>query len=150
MTSTKPIGSPPPTIGEILQETDPLIGYIPVAGPPVLLVVVPWVLFALMLAGPFALLITLVVLFVAATALIGLVGVILRVAVPARPPPPRSLGRARDQPQPRAGARPRPVAATRPMSVLASAPPALDDELGRSCVASILAVQRQRSAGRSA
>jgi hypothetical protein len=77
MTSTKPIGPPPHTIGEILQETDPLIGYIPVAGPPVLLVVVPWVLFALMLAGPFALLFTFVVLAVAATVLVGLVGVIL-------------------------------------------------------------------------
>jgi hypothetical protein len=77
MTSTEPIGSPPPTFGEILEEADPLIGYIPVAGPPVLLVMGPWVLFALMLAGPFALLLTLVVLFVAATTLIGLVGVIL-------------------------------------------------------------------------
>jgi hypothetical protein len=77
MTSTEPIGSPSPTLGEILEEADPLIGYIPVAGPPALLVIVPWVLFALMLAGPFALLITLVLLFVAVTALIGLVGVIL-------------------------------------------------------------------------
>lgn len=77
MTSTAPIGSPPPTFGEILQETDPLIGYIPVAGPPVLLLVVPWVLFALMLAGPFALLVTLALLFVVAIVLIGLAGVIL-------------------------------------------------------------------------
>ena len=77
MTSTEPIGSPPPTFGDILNETDPLIGYIPVAGPPVLLVAVPWLLFALMLAGPFALLLTFVVLLVAATLLIGLAGVIL-------------------------------------------------------------------------
>ena len=77
MTSTEPSGLPPRTFGDILEEADPLIGYIPVAGPPVILVVVPWLLFALMLAGPFALLLTLVVLFVAATALIGLAGVIL-------------------------------------------------------------------------
>jgi hypothetical protein len=66
-----------PTAGAMLDEILPLIGVIPVAGPPVVLVAGPWLLFALMLAGPFALLVTLVVVLVAAAALIGLIGAIL-------------------------------------------------------------------------
>jgi hypothetical protein len=66
-----------PTAGAILDEILPLIGVIPVAGPPVVLLAGPWLLFALMLAGPFAFLFTLVVLLVAAAALIGLIGAIL-------------------------------------------------------------------------
>jgi hypothetical protein len=66
-----------PTAGAMLDEILPLIGVIPVAGPPVVLLAGPWLLFALMLAGPFAFLFTLVVLLVAAAALIGLIGAIL-------------------------------------------------------------------------
>ncbi len=66
-----------PTFGETLDETLPLIGVVPVAGPPIVLLVGPWLLFALMLAGPFALLLTLVVLLVAARALVGLIGAVL-------------------------------------------------------------------------
>jgi hypothetical protein len=61
----------------MLAETIPLLDFTPQAGPPVLLVAVPWLLFVLMLVGPFALLVTVVVLLVAATALVGLVGVVL-------------------------------------------------------------------------
>lgn len=49
-----------PPFEERLEEIVPLIGFVPVAGPPVFLVVGPWVLFALMLTGPFLLLVTFV------------------------------------------------------------------------------------------
>jgi hypothetical protein len=58
----------------MLDEILPLIGVIPVAGPPVVLVAGPWLVFALMLAGPFAVLFTVVVVLVAAAALISLIG----------------------------------------------------------------------------
>jgi hypothetical protein len=70
--------SPPdPTFGEIVAETLPLVDAIPGYGPPVLVVVVPWLLLSLVLAGPFALVLTVVVVLVAAAALVGLVGAIL-------------------------------------------------------------------------
>jgi hypothetical protein len=74
--------SPPPRFAEVLRETVPLIGVIPVAGPPVILVAGPWLLFGLMLAGPFALLLTVVVLCGAAVALVRLAVAVL--AVPYR------------------------------------------------------------------
>jgi hypothetical protein len=75
--NARPATSAYPTFGEMLDETVPLIGVIPVAGPPVVLVAGPWLLFGLMLAGPFAVLFTLVVLFVAVAAVVGLIGAIL-------------------------------------------------------------------------
>ena len=48
----------PPTAGAVLEEVLPLIGVVAMAGPPVVFIVVPWVLFALMLVGPFLLLVT--------------------------------------------------------------------------------------------
>jgi hypothetical protein len=72
-----PTASRPPTLGEELAEIDPLIGTVFVAGPPVLVLWAGTVLFALMLAGPFALLVTLVVVFAAAAALVALAGAIL-------------------------------------------------------------------------
>ena len=66
-----------PTLGEIVDESEPLIGAVPVYGPPVVLFAVPWLLFGLMLAGPFALLLTLVVPLVAVAALVALVGALL-------------------------------------------------------------------------
>ena len=73
----RPAESAEPTLGETLDETVPLIGAIPVYGPPVVLVAGPWLLLALMLAGPFALLVTLVVLLAAAATLVGVIGGIL-------------------------------------------------------------------------
>jgi hypothetical protein len=73
----RPAVSADPPLGEMLAETHPLIGVVPVAGPPVVLVAGPWLLLALMVAGPFALLFTFVLLLVAAAALVGLVGAIL-------------------------------------------------------------------------
>lgn len=61
----------PPPLEERLGEILPLIAVVPVAGPPVICFVGAWVLFALMLTGPFLLLVT-----------FGLAAVIL-VAIPA-------------------------------------------------------------------
>ena len=80
MQNTQPItptASRPPTLREEIAEIDPLIGTVFVAGPPVLLAWVGTVLFALMLAGPFALLVALVVALAAAAALVALAGAIL-------------------------------------------------------------------------
>jgi hypothetical protein len=80
MTTTKPTGPPasaPSTVEELLEDTLPLIDTVWVAGPPVLLGWAGTVLFALLLAGPFALLATFVIALVAATVLVGLAGAIL-------------------------------------------------------------------------
>jgi hypothetical protein len=80
MHTTDPIAagaSGPPTLRDFLTELVPLVGTVFVAGPPVLLAWAGTVLFALMLAGPFALLVTLVVAFAAAAALVALAGAIL-------------------------------------------------------------------------
>jgi hypothetical protein len=80
MTTTKP-PSPPasalPTAGELLRDTLPVVDTVFVAGPPVLLAWAGTVLFALMLAGPFALLVTLVLVLAAAAAVVTLAGAIL-------------------------------------------------------------------------
>jgi hypothetical protein len=70
------------TFGDVLAETVPLVGVIPVAGPAAVLVAAPWLCFGLMLAGPFALVATTVVLLVAAAALVRLIRAIC--AVPYR------------------------------------------------------------------
>jgi hypothetical protein len=75
MSTTEPFTYP--TAAEVLEEAVPLVDAIPVYGPPVLLIVGPWLLFALLLAGPFALLVTFVVLAAAAAAVLALVGAIL-------------------------------------------------------------------------
>ena len=80
MHTTQPItptGSGHPTLGEEVAEIDPVIGTVFVAGPPVLLAWAGTVLFALMLAGPFALLVAFVVALAAAAALVTLAGAIL-------------------------------------------------------------------------
>src|SRR3954471_13628507 len=66
-----------PTFGDVFAETLPLVGANLVAGPPVVLVAGPWLLFGLLLAGPFALLLTIVVLIGAAAAVVGLLRAIL-------------------------------------------------------------------------
>jgi hypothetical protein len=60
----------PPSPGAMLEELVPLVGVIPVAGPPAILLAGPWIFFALMLAGPVALLLTIVVAMLAAGLLI--------------------------------------------------------------------------------
>jgi hypothetical protein len=80
MTSTTPLSSAAsesPTVGELLEDTLPVIDTVYVAGPPLLLVWAGTVLLALMLAGPFALLVTVVVALAVATALVALAGAIV-------------------------------------------------------------------------
>ena len=72
-----PTASGPPTLGDQLAEVLPVIDTVFVAGPPVLVAWAGTVLFALMLAGPFALVATLVVVLVAAAAVVTLAGAIL-------------------------------------------------------------------------
>lgn len=93
--------SPPPPLEERLNEVLSLVGVVPVSGPPIILFVGAWVLFALMLAGPFLLLVTFV-----------LGAVVLVVAIAAILAPPYLLvRRVRKQRthrhEPRAGRRPR-------------------------------------------
>lgn len=65
--------SDPPTIGDMLGEIVPLVGFVAVAGPPVMFVVGPWAVVVLALIGPFLLLFS----FVLAAALVAVVGVAL-------------------------------------------------------------------------
>jgi hypothetical protein len=60
-----------------LQELVPLIAVVPGEGPSIILLAGPLVLFALALAGPFLLLLTLVVLLVACAVLVALAGAIV-------------------------------------------------------------------------
>ena len=75
--SLTPTVSRHPTLAEEVAEIDPIIGTVFVAGPPVLLMWAGTVLFALMLAGPFALLVTFVAVLAAAAAVVALAGAIL-------------------------------------------------------------------------
>jgi hypothetical protein len=80
MLTTEPIAptsSGAPTLHDVIAETVPLIDTVFVAGPPVLLAWTGTVLFALMLAGPFALVVALVVVLAAAVAVVALAGAIL-------------------------------------------------------------------------
>ena len=75
--SGHPAGSDGPTFGEIVDEILPITDVVLVAGPPVLFVAVPWLLLALMLSGPFAVLVALMVVLagvaVLCAAIIGIV-----------------------------------------------------------------------------
>jgi hypothetical protein len=72
-----PAASAEPTFGELIGETLPLVAALPLYGPPVVLLAGPWLLLVLMLAAPFAVLFTFVVLLGAAAAVLGLIGAIL-------------------------------------------------------------------------
>lgn len=78
MTSTQ--SSTPPastTVRELIDDTIPVLDTVYVAGPPLFLAWAGTVLIALMLAGPFALLVTLVAVAVAAAAVVALAAAIL-------------------------------------------------------------------------
>jgi hypothetical protein len=59
------------------EELDPLVGFIPVAGPPVLILAVPLVLVGLIVAGPFVLILTLVALVALVLAVLAAAGLVL-------------------------------------------------------------------------
>jgi hypothetical protein len=76
--SARATASERPTFGAMLAEIVPLIGFVPVAGPPVVFVLGPWLFVVLLLAGPLAWLFALVVvMIVAATVLAALAAAIL-------------------------------------------------------------------------
>jgi hypothetical protein len=80
MHTTEPFtatASGPPTLGDMVAEVVPLIGAVYQAGPPVLVAGAGTALFALLLVGPFVLLVTLAVASAAAAALVTLAGAIL-------------------------------------------------------------------------
>jgi hypothetical protein len=60
-----------PSVGEFLQELLPLIFFVPVAGPPAILLVGPLLLFVLLLIPAAALLITVAVVFLLGAGLLG-------------------------------------------------------------------------------
>jgi hypothetical protein len=62
------------TRGRDIDEVEPLVGVIPVAGPPAVLIVVPVVLMALLVAGPFVVMLTIVALMATAAALVAVAG----------------------------------------------------------------------------
>ena len=77
MTTTASV-SERPTFGKMIAELVPLVDAVAGYGPPVIFLAGPWVLLALMLAGPFAFLLTLVAaMLVAATVVIGVTAAIL-------------------------------------------------------------------------
>jgi hypothetical protein len=120
-----------PTFGEMLDEDLPLIGIVFVAPPPVTLVAGPWLLLALMLSGPVALLFAfMAVLVVAAVLVATLVGVFAMPYILVR----RLHQRYRTSPA--AGARcPPQVVASRRMTrrvalhALAASPDAIGDDV---------------------
>jgi hypothetical protein len=66
------------TFGEMLGELVPLIDAVAGCGPPVIFLAGPWLLLALMLSGPFAFLVILVLfMVVAATVLVALTAAVL-------------------------------------------------------------------------
>ena len=68
--SRHPVGSDGPTLEKLVDEILPLTDVVVVAGPPVLFVAIPWLLFALLLSGPFAVLVALTVLLAGAAVLV--------------------------------------------------------------------------------
>jgi hypothetical protein len=69
--------SEPRTVGDALAETAPLTGVVAGFGPPVAFLAGPWLLFALALAGPFALVFTFVLVLVVAALVVALAGAVL-------------------------------------------------------------------------
>jgi hypothetical protein len=80
MNITSTSASEQTTFGAMFAEIIPLVGAIAGYGPPVIFLAGPWLLLGLMLAGPFAFLLTLVAaMLVAATVVVALVAAILAV-----------------------------------------------------------------------
>jgi hypothetical protein len=69
--------SGPPTFRDMLDDVLPVIGVVFVAGPPVIFLAGPWLLLVLMLSGPFALVVTFVVVGLLAAALLATLGALV-------------------------------------------------------------------------
>ena len=61
----------------MIDELEPLVGAIPFYGPPIVFVAGPWILLALLLAGPVALLMTIAIALLAAGLLIVAIAVVV-------------------------------------------------------------------------
>jgi hypothetical protein len=72
-----PAASERPTVRELLQKVVPGIFFIPVAGPPVILLLGPWLLLVLLIIPPAALLITLVLVLAVGAGLIVALGALI-------------------------------------------------------------------------
>jgi hypothetical protein len=68
---------PEPPVERLLEETADLVEAVPLYGPPAILIVAPLVLLALMVAGPFLAMLTLVAVVLVTTALVALAGAVL-------------------------------------------------------------------------
>jgi hypothetical protein len=68
---------PEPRVARILEETADLVETVPLYGPPAILLVGPLVLFALMVAGPFLAMLTIVAVLIVAAALVALAAAVL-------------------------------------------------------------------------
>lgn len=66
----------PATARSLLRDILPLVEAVPVAGPPAILLAGPWILLALVLAGPIALLLTIVLALAVAAGIIFALGAI--------------------------------------------------------------------------
>jgi hypothetical protein len=77
MRTTELITQPEPTVRSILEETADLVETVPLYGPPAILLVGPLVLLALIVAGPFLALLTIVAVLVLAAVLVALAAAVL-------------------------------------------------------------------------
>jgi len=75
--SDGPISTSAQPLDDGLQDIVSLLGVVPLAGPPIILLAVPLVLFGLLITRPALLLLTLVVLLLACAALLTLAGAIV-------------------------------------------------------------------------
>jgi hypothetical protein len=66
-----------PTVAEVLGESMSLLCFVAFYGPPVLFLLAPWLFVALLLSGPFALVLTLLAALLAAAALVAALGALL-------------------------------------------------------------------------
>jgi hypothetical protein len=66
-----------PTGHTMDREISPLIGAVPIEGPPAVLLAIPWLFLVLVLAGPFALLLTTVLVLLAAALIIAALAAIV-------------------------------------------------------------------------
>ena len=68
---------PPSPVRDMINEVIPLIDVVVVSGPPAVFILGPWLLFVLMLVGPFLLLVTLAAIAFLAVLLAALIAAIL-------------------------------------------------------------------------
>jgi hypothetical protein len=73
----RPAGDERPTVCELLQRVVPGIFFVPLAGPPVILLLGPWLILVLLIIPPAAFLITLVLVLAAAAGVVFALGALI-------------------------------------------------------------------------